>query len=147
MRTLALGIGNPLRSDDGVGHRAALALEAEGLPARAEIQLLPEHALALARVERVVFLDASRDAPPGHVTLDRVAPRPGGAFSHRLDPAALLALCHALTGRAPEAVALGIGARRFEAGEALSAEVASGWNELLTRARALLAGARVPTGP
>lgn len=141
MRTLAIGLGNLLRGDDGVGHRAALALEAEGLPARAEIQLLPEHALALAGLDRVVFLDASREAPPGRVTLRRVAPRAAGAFSHRLDPAGLLALCAALAGSAPEALALGIGALRFEPGDELSAEVAAGWEELLARARALLAGA------
>jgi hydrogenase maturation protease len=99
-----IGIGNPLRGDDGVG--ALLAEEAGGCHVQ---QLTPELAAELAPLQRVLFIDAWL-APPGAAPrLDRLDPLlPGdahgaaGLASHRLDPAQLLALCQALYGRAPE---------------------------------------------
>jgi len=148
VRTLALGIGSSLRGDDAVGPLAAEALAAEGLPARAVTQLLPEHALELAEVERVLFLDASREAPPGAVTLQRVGPvEPRPRVSHRLDPRSLLALCVALHGRAPEGLVLALGAAQLEPGAGLSGPVATAWEAYLARARALLAGAPADGDP
>ena len=57
--SLVIGIGNPLRSDDGIGWRLAAQLPAgAGLGVRCRQQLTPELAEELAAVERVLFLDA-----------------------------------------------------------------------------------------
>jgi hypothetical protein len=81
--SLLIGIGNPLRGDDGVGPwlvetwgrrrarrgavRAAQCGEAGVLPARLQVrvvdQLLPELTEELATVRRVLFVDAWRVAP------------------------------------------------------------------------------------
>jgi len=57
--SLVIGIGNPLRGDDGIGWRLAALLPARaGLAVRCSQQLTPELAEELAAVERVLFLDA-----------------------------------------------------------------------------------------
>ena len=57
--SLVIGIGNPLRGDDGIGWRLAAQLPAgSGLGVRCRQQLTPELAEELAAVERVLFLDA-----------------------------------------------------------------------------------------
>ena len=57
--SLVIGIGNPLRGDDGIGWRLAAQLPAgAGLVVRCRQQLTPELAEELAAVERVLFLDA-----------------------------------------------------------------------------------------
>ena len=139
MRVLAIGLGSTLRRDDGVGARAAEVLATEGLPARALLQPLPELALELAELDRVVFLDADLGVTPGELRLRRIAPLAGSGGSHDLDPAAVLALCHALSGRAPEAWLLSMGVADVGLGETLSEPVAGALPDLVARARALLA--------
>ena len=57
--SLVIGIGNPLRGDDGIGWRLAARLPAQpGLAVRCRQQLTPELAADLAAVQRVLFLDA-----------------------------------------------------------------------------------------
>jgi len=57
--SLVIGIGNPLRGDDGIGWRLAALMPARaGLAVRCRQQLTPELAEELASVERVLFLDA-----------------------------------------------------------------------------------------
>lgn len=140
MKTLAFGIGNPLRGDDGVGARAALALAAEGFAARAVIQPLPEHALELASVDRVVFLDAALDSSPGVVRVRRISPKREATDPHALDAASVLGLCEALEGRAPEAFLVGVGVADLRFGEVLSPAVEAALPELIARARGLLGG-------
>lgn len=103
-----IGIGNPLRGDDGVG-----ALLAEAAGGRSVHQLTPELADELAPLERVLFIDAwlapSTAGVPPQPRLDPLsdATQPGGAGcsggSHHLDPAQLLAITAALYRRAPTA--------------------------------------------
>ena len=95
---LVIGIGNPLRGDDGVG--AWLAEQVSGLCLQ---QLTPELAADLAELEAVLFIDAWL-APVGAAPqLTVIAPAAGAAESHRLEPAQLLGISQALYGRAPEA--------------------------------------------
>jgi len=72
--SLVIGIGNPLRGDDGVGPwlvhawgqrraRRKAAMGAAPLRIRVVPQLLPELAEELAAVRRVLFVDAWRVAP------------------------------------------------------------------------------------
>jgi hydrogenase maturation protease len=135
-RQLVIGIGNPLRGDDGVG-----ALLAEQAGGRTVHQLTPELAADLAPLRRVLFIDAWL-APPsaGPTPLPRLDPlpaavQPGDAgSSHRLDPAALLAITAALYGRAPRGAWLRVPAHGFGHGLELSAPVRAS----LPRARRLL---------
>lgn len=132
---LVIGIGNPLRGDDGVG--ALLAEEVGGDHVQ---QLTPELAAELARLERVLFIDAWL-APPGAAPrLDRLDPLlPGDGqgsaqlASHHLDPAQLLTLSQALYGRAPQGWWLRIPAWALAHGQELSPALLSS----LPAARAL----------
>ncbi|MCH9714443.1 MAG: hydrogenase maturation protease [Cyanobacteria bacterium] len=130
---LVIGIGNPLRGDDGVG-----ALLAEPVGGRSVQQLTPELAEELAGLEAVLFVDAWL-APAGvaEPRLTPISPTQAGApETHRLEPAQLLAISQVLYGRAPRAHLLQVPARAFAHGRALSAELQAA----LPAARALLRG-------
>jgi len=119
-----LGIGNPGRRDDGLGAEAVARLESLGLPgvtADANYQLNLEDALACARHDLVIFVDAARDLgkPFSFEEL-----RPEGAMpamSHSLGPGTVLALAESLYGRAPEAYMLAVRGHAWSLGEGLSA--------------------------
>ncbi len=121
-RSLVIGIGNPLRRDDGVGWQ--LAEEVAGLAVH---QLTPELAAELAAVDRVLFVDAWQVPLPGTAggrpqpCLRPVSPGATGlACSHRLEPAVLLALATALYGAQPAAAELLLPAWEFAHGIGLS---------------------------
>lgn len=146
-KRLVIGIGNPLRGDDGVGallaEQAAVITAADpagAVAVRCVQQLMPELAEDLAQLDAVLFIDAWA-APAGAVPqLQRLSTVAGPAVgaassdSHRLEPAALLAVSLALYGRAPEAQLLLVPAIAFSHGTALSAELRAA----LPQARALL---------
>lgn len=111
-----IGIGNPLRGDDGVG--ALLAQEVGGCHVQ---QLTPELAAEIAEASAVLFVDAC----PGRrrLALEAIAADGGGggSFSHQLSPARLLALSDALYGARPPAWQLLIPAEQLDPGAGLSA--------------------------
>ncbi len=120
-----IGIGNPLRGDDGVG-----ALLAEQVGGRCMHQLTPELTADLAPLQRVLFIDAwlapKQPGPAPQPRLDPlpVASRPAGSgASHHLEPAQLLAITAALYGRAPNASWLRIPAHSFSHGNAFSPQL------------------------
>ncbi len=127
-----IGIGNPLRGDDGVG--ALLAQEVGGCHVQ---QLTPELAAELAPLERVLFIDAWLAAPGAIPRLDPLLPGDGQGSaqlaSHHLDPAQLLTLSQALYGRAPQGWWLRIPAWALAHGQELSPALLSS----LPAARAL----------
>ena len=91
-------------------------------------------ALLSVQLEAVLFIDAW-PAPAGAVPqLQPLSPAGSSNDSHRLEPAALLAVSQALYGRAPAAQLLLVPAHGFEHGTALSAELRAA----LPQARALL---------
>ena len=122
---LVIGIGNPLRSDDGVGWRVVEALLAHA-PARIDgktvHQLTPELAEALQGIERVAFIDAAVDEEPGRIGSRRVvAERARLRGSHGLAPDELLGLAEWLGIQPiPEARLFTIGAQSLEHGSRLS---------------------------
>ncbi|MFI0403754.1 MAG: hydrogenase maturation protease [Cyanobium sp.] len=130
---LLIGIGNPLRGDDGVGALLVEELAEElggwSTPA-AELkvvhQLTPELACTLAGAERVLFLDACGSARTVQPWLDLLQSEAGadaaaaGLGSHQLEPAVLLALAHALYGWRGEGALLRLPAFAFPHGQALS---------------------------
>jgi len=138
---LVIGIGNPLRGDDGVGallaEQTAVSTAAEpggSVAVRSVQQLTPDLAEELAAVDAVLFIDADSAAESAGPRLKDLQPAGGSGDSHRLEPAALLAVCQVLYRRAPEAQLLLVPATAFEHGTALS----TGLRAALPVARQLL---------
>jgi hydrogenase maturation protease len=137
---LVIGFGNTLRRDDGAGAVAARRLAAdprlqrEGIEVREAYQLLPEMSLDIAAATLVVFVDADMRGLPGSIEIHPIDPEAAarddadargdpGASSHHVGGGELVALASTLAGRAPEAVAIGIGVADLELGEGLSPAV------------------------
>ncbi len=137
---LVLGYGNTLRRDDGAGAVAARLLAADPRLARPEVevreayQLLPEMSMDIAEATLVVFVDADMRGLPGALEIHEIDPGTAarddadargdpGASSHHVGGGELVALAATLSGRAPEAVAIGIGVADLELGEGLSPAV------------------------
>ena len=140
---LALALGNPIRGDDGAG--AAIAAALRGAVPELELvesmEALPEHADAVARARRVVFLDASAEGRPGEVRVAPVTARPPReALLHALAPEDVLGLARSLHGRTPPAALVTIAGHDFSFAERLSSEVAASVNEARDRAAAFLRG-------
>ena len=142
-RSLVIGIGNPLRGDDGVGWRLAEAL---GEPHLALQQLTPDCAARLTECQRVLFVDAWLVDQGGFAAVPtpvlqrlRAAPAPPG-LSHHLEPATLLWLAERLYGCNPEAWQLLVPATAFIHGDVFSPSLQT----QLPQATALLQGWLTP---
>jgi hydrogenase maturation protease len=95
---LIYGIGNVGRQDDGLGWAFVDWLEAQSLCSSAQLQrgyqLLLEDAELISTKERVLFIDATRDAAVESFTLERAAPRMDFSFtSHAISIPAIMATC------------------------------------------------------
>ena len=92
--TLVLAWGNPSRGDDALGPLLAEAVAAHswpGVEVLTDFQLQVEHVLDLLGRQRVLLVDASREAPAPFVVRRLEAPGRGVRFgSHALSPQALL---------------------------------------------------------
>jgi hydrogenase maturation protease len=127
--TLIFGWGNPSRGDDALGplfveHFTALAArhpEWGEVDCLTDFQLQVEHALDLQGRRRVLFVDASRDAP-APCTLTRIeAARDDSFTTHAMSPQAVLKVYADIDdGEPPPCWLLAIRAERFELGEDLS---------------------------
>lgn len=117
---LVIGIGNTLRQDDGLGpHVVATLSSSPGVKTLSVHQLGPELAGDLAEAERVLFVDAHRNARDLALSPVKESPVPTG---HALSPGGLLELTRALYGRAPLAFLLTAPGTAFGFGEALSSQ-------------------------
>lgn len=125
LRALVIGYGSPIRGDDALGPLVADRLQerfskqpqlsaqprAQTEPATRAVEIQARHILTaelvddLARTERVIFVDAAIDTPPGQVRRRRLSPDRTAlsTMAHFHDPRELLAWCEALYQRAPEA--------------------------------------------
>lgn len=144
MRTLIIGIGNPLRGDDGLGWHTMQLLAQASLPEA--VTVLPCQQLTMDLVEpvheadRVIFVDARHGEPAGVLSRETIQPSSalGEPVSHFFDPATLLACVQALYGSHPEAVLLSIGSTQFDYTETLSPPVAAAMPMLLDEVWALI---------
>jgi hydrogenase maturation protease len=125
-KVLVVGYGNPLRSDDGAGLRAAEILDRKALPGaevRAVQQLQVEMASDLRAFDQIVLIDAS-DASAGgpEVDLRKVEPvcDGGPASTHHLSPERLSALCVRLYGITPALRVCTIRGENFDMGDQLT---------------------------
>ena len=141
---LLIGIGNRLRSDDGVGYRIAETLRAEGaaMQVLAVQQLTPELAEPIAAAAAVLFVDAAV-LGGGRLRLEPLpaAGSPSGAsatrapLSHHVSPMGLLQLSQVLYGRWPPAWQLLIPVAQLQLGEQLSPAADAAMAEALTLLR------------
>lgn len=129
-RLLVLGIGNALRSDDGVGPFVAARLAAAGLPARVHAGDGTGIIDAMSGVRALVLVDATRSgATPGtRVRLDaRAAPLPAEVFhysTHRFGLAEAVETARALDLLPPMLIVHGVEGAAFGPGDRLSAPAA-----------------------
>lgn len=139
LRTLIIGYGNPLRSDDGFGWHAsrqlALALAGQDAEVITCHQLTPELAEPLSQCRRAVFIDADVEGKPGDIECHAVHPQaPASAtFTHSCTPSGLLASAEGLYGHRPQAVVITVSAQSFAFGETLSSVVSAALLEVVNR--------------
>ncbi len=120
---LVIGIGNPLRRDDGIGPRVASALEGSPSVSVCAVQeLVPELTLRLQEARRVLFVDAEVGA--ACVRLGRLENGVSG-LGHGLSPRDLLRISLEAFGEAPEAWTLCVPGVDFGYGEGLSDRAAA----------------------
>lgn len=121
--TLIMAIGNPGRSDDGLGPAFIAELEAQGFD-QAELdscyQLQIEDADRFSHYQRVIVVDAHKN-PHQPIALQRLLPGKLMAFSsHALSAEGVLALCEGLYDTVPDAYTLAIGGEYWELGLTMS---------------------------
>ncbi len=125
--TWIVGIGNPLRGDDGVGWAVTEALADSANDSIQTVcvhQLLPELLDSIHAAKRVIFVDARANGEPGRVMVTSIQPTTDGpASSHQLHPAVLLAMGVELYGRMPAATLVTITGQDFGFKEQLSPSV------------------------
>lgn len=122
---LVIGCGNDLRGDDAAG-RIAVELAACEFPCcrtLSVIQLLPEHAEAIAEAGLFILIDAAENCPPGVVACEPLVIESSHETSHGLGLQQIISLARDLYHHAPNAYCIRIGAESFAAGEPLSSRV------------------------
>jgi len=136
-KIVVIGIGNSLRSDDGLGiHTAARLAE---MPEMKDIeilevqQLIPELADSIQEYDVVIFIDASYQDPPGDIKCLQLEADEsiGTGFTHHFSPAHLLLLIREIYRKSPKAYLFSVGAQTFELGEELSPPVQKALPELI----------------
>src|SRR5579884_3823160 len=129
LEPLIIGIGNPLRSDDGLGWAVAEQLSQDGdLGSNVHMvhQLTPELAQWMTVADLVVLIDANHEGEPGELHTHSVSPcaQPGAVGTHHTTPEELAALTTGLYGHCPPVVVVTMTGANFSFGEQLSPLVA-----------------------
>jgi hydrogenase maturation protease len=118
---IAIGYGNELRSDDGIGQRVAKALHLSNVKSLAVHQLTPELAEALAHANLAIFIDACFTSESSQVQVQLLSLESFNMIAgHTTDPRSLLALTQAIYGRCPPAWWIKVPGVNFELGCYLS---------------------------
>ena len=156
LHTLIIGIGNPLRSDDGLGWAVAEQLSQDcdmGCDIHTVQQLTPELAQWLAAVNLVVMIDASHDGEPGELrirllstcTINRHSTaQPGVVGTHYTTPEELAALTTVVYGQCPPVVVVTLTGANFSIGEQFSSIVARRIPLVSAAVRQVCANSRLP---
>jgi hydrogenase maturation protease len=150
-RIIVVGLGNPLRGDDGMGWYAVDRLaeifhekEIEFVKCR---ELMPEFSEKISKAKYVLFIDASvksegitqkgKGETIGEMKIV-ASENHSSVETHQLDPGGLLAFSSALYGKTPEGIMLTVKGESFEYVEKLSKKVQQSVLSLITRAREIL---------
>lgn len=147
-RILIVAYGNPLRSDDGVGWRAADTLSQKLSTPNVEIlrlhQLAPELADTLRGFDRVIFIDAACNEndgiEPGNICIEEIATGipDATAFTHGFSPQTVLELAADLYGIRLPAFSVTIQGSNFDHGNVLSETVADALPHLISTVERLV---------
>jgi hydrogenase maturation protease len=127
---LIIGVGNPLRRDDGLGWVVAQQLAQEGgidCDIRAVHQLTPELAQQVADAERVIIIDASYDGVPGEVRIYPLSltEHANARGTHATTPEELAMLAECLYGQCAPITIVTMAGEDFSVGEEFSSVIAS----------------------
>lgn len=126
---LVVGLGNPLREDDGIGAGVVNMLAGEMLPAMSEkVHLAIEQQIDLVlasliiQYNHVIFVDAAEYGSAGPVRLQKVKPsyEPPGFSSHIGSLPFLLAITSRVYGKSPECYLVAVEGSNFAFGRGLS---------------------------
>ena len=145
-KVLIVGIGNPLRGDDGLAWHATQLLERELRGQDVEIftchQLTPDLAEAASRSGLLVLIDACAEGEPGSLTVQQAdLPLPSSStFTHDFSLSTLLNTSQSLYGRSPRATIFTIAAECFPYGSELSPRVSAAIPALVDQVRKLVSG-------
>jgi hydrogenase maturation protease len=126
---LIVGYGNTLRRDDGLGWQAAKRVADDPRLRGARVlwqhQLTPELAVDFSNALLVVLIDISEGDEAGAISVRRVDPTSaaGSAWTHHLEPAALVAMARDLWNASPAVFVVSVGAATLEVGDGLSSVV------------------------
>ena len=123
MKILVIGIGNPGRTDDGLGPALAESVESWNLPGvktSVNYQLNIEDAADIAENDLVIFIDASVNAGVPFDFYRAIPAAKGGFTTHAMEPESVLALCSQVYGKLPPAFILGVRGESFEMAEGIS---------------------------
>ncbi len=131
-RPLIIAIGNPLRSDDGLGWAVAeqlpRAIGDTGIACDIHTvhQLTPELAQQVATANLVVLIDASREGEAGELRVRplSLAAQPVVLSTHHITPEELAAITVILYRQCPPIVIISLTGADFSIGESLSPIVA-----------------------
>ena len=143
-RILIIGYGNTLRSDDGVGPRAAQLLGEccgdDRITIVACHQLTPELAPAIAEAGHLILLDAEMGGEPGHICRRELTPAPASnsILSHAIDARGLLAIAQLLYEHAPPTTLFTVSGGSFALGDALTPPVEAALPLLLASVREII---------
>jgi len=126
---LIFGWGNPSRGDDALGPLLVERIDALGLPGvecLTDFQLQVEHALDLENRSRILFVDASLEAPAPYRYSRLFAARDASFTTHAMTPEAVMQVYAELHDEAPPpCTLLAIRGERFELGEPVSPAAAA----------------------
>ncbi len=141
--TLVIGLGHPLRRDDGVGLWVASRLQnTDELKVMGIQDLVPELIPQVAVADLVIFVDARVGSGP--VRWERIRPGDRPALTHAFTPRGLLAWAEHLFGRVPEAWLVTVPACDLSLGEGLSPRTRRAAEALVGRLRSYLRGRGTP---
>jgi hydrogenase maturation protease len=140
LSVLCIAVGNPWRGDDGAAHRVLeLIAPAPGLTRYGVLQLTPELAAEVARVEAVLFIDADVSAEEPSVERLAFGQVRGTPLAHSMTAAEVVYLAERLYGFAGIAFTCRVPAARFD-GTELSPEAEAGAVAVAAMVRNFIAG-------
>ncbi len=107
--SLIIGIGNPLRSDDGLGWAVTEQLFLDcntTCDIQKVYQLTPELAQSMAVVNLVIMIDANHEGEPGELRIRTLSlsTQPSAVGTHYTTPEELAALTAIVYGQCPPVV-------------------------------------------
>jgi hydrogenase maturation protease len=127
--SLIIGIGNPLRSDDGLGWAVTEQLSLDcntTCDIQNVYQLTPELAQSMAVVNLVIMIDANHEGEPGelHIRTLSLSAQPSAVGTHYTTPEELAALTAIVYGQCPPVVVVTMTGANFSIGEQFSTIIA-----------------------